>query len=203
MARVYQVDEVKKALSVYQKTDIISFPTDTVYGIGANIFNETAIDKIYQSKHRPKNKPLAVLCANIEQIMQVAKIIPAPAKSLITEFMPGALTVILPKREEIPFSVTSGLDTIGVRIPNHPVALEILESIGPLATTSANITGNISLNKASDVIDVLGDKIDIIIDGGLTDIGIPSTVVAINDDELKIIREGVITEEMLYKIIHG
>lgn len=201
MAKIYQASEVKKALSEYQKTDIISFPTDTVYGIGANLFNERAIEKIYQTKHRPGHKPLAVLCANKDQILKVAKEIPEKIDKLISQFMPGALTVILPKRDEVPDYVTSNLKTVGVRIPNHPVALEILEKVGPLATTSANISGDTSLNDAKDVMNALGEEIDIIIDGGLTDIQIPSTVVAINGEEVVMIREGSIKKEEIKKLL--
>ncbi|NLG82033.1 MAG: threonylcarbamoyl-AMP synthase [Bacilli bacterium] len=201
MAKIYDVAAVKEALKDYQETDIIAFPTDTVYGIGASPFNLTAINKIYQSKHRPQNKPLPILCANLEQIKQVTLNIPPQMEVLIKTFLPGALTVVLPKNRIIPDYVTSGLPTIGVRIPNHPIALEILQAIGPLATTSANISGSSSLNNAEDVINVLGDKIDIIINGGLTDIGIPSTVVTMEDGEIKILREGIITKEMILKAL--
>lgn len=201
MAKVYSVNELNKAIEDFKKTDLISFPTDTVYGIGANIFSEAAIKKIYQTKHRPENKPLAVLCASIEQILLVAKEIPLEIKKLIDKFMPGPLTVILPKREEVPNYITSNLDTIGVRIPNHQVALTILKQIGPLATTSANISGRSSLSNSKDVIKLLGDNIDIIIDGGITSIGVPSTVVSYIDNKLNIIREGSITKEMIIEII--
>lgn len=201
MAKVYSVNELNKAIEDFKKTDLISFPTDTVYGIGANIFSEAAIKKIYQTKHRPENKPLAVLCASIEQILLVAKEIPLEIKKLIDKFMPGPLTVILPKREEVPNYITSNLDTIGVRIPNHQVALTILKQIGPLATTSANISGRSSLSNSKDVIKLLGDNIDIIIDGGITSIGVPSTVVSYIDNKLNIIREGSISKEMIIEII--
>lgn len=197
MAKIYDVSAVKEALREYKETDIIAFPTDTVYGIGANPFNEIAINKIYQSKHRPHNKPLPILCANINQIKQVTSYIPPQMEILIKTFLPGALTVVLPKNSIIPDYVTSGLPTIGVRVPNHPIALEILQAIGPLATTSANISGSSSLNNADDVINELGDKIDIIINGGLTDIGIPSTVVTMENEEIKVLREGIITKEMI------
>ncbi len=201
MANIFKENEIKKALLVYKKTDIIAFPTDTVYGIGANPFNHEAIHKIYQTKHRLDNKPLAILCANKKQILQVVNDIPPKIELLINHFMPGALTVILPKRNEIPDFVTSHLNTVGIRIPNHPIAKEILESIGPLATTSANLSGEASLNNGKDVIELLGHDVDIIIDGGLTDIQIPSTVISFENEVINIIREGVITKEMIEKII--
>lgn len=201
MAKVYKASEVNLALKDYQKSDLIAFPTDTVYGIGAHIFSEKAIKKIYQIKHRSENKPLAVLCADKSQILQVAKTIPAKMEKIIDAFMPGPLTIILPKKKEVPNYITSNLDTIGVRIPNHQLALQILKQIGPLATTSANISGDSSLNNSKDVINVLGDSIDIIIDGGITDIGIPSTVISYIKDDINIIREGTITKKMILEII--
>lgn len=201
MARVYKASELNVALKAYQKSYLIAFPTDTVYGIGAHIFSELAIKKIYQIKQRSEKKPLAVLCADKAQILQVAKEIPFNMEKIIDAFMPGPLTVILPKKEEVPNYITSNLDTIGVRIPNHPLALAILKQIGPLATTSANISGDISLNNSEDVIKVLGKSIDIIIDGGITDIGVPSTVISIINDEIKIIREGTITKNMILEIL--
>lgn len=201
MAKFYLENEVKKALDNYQKTDIIAFPTDTVYGIGANLFNHEAIHKIYQTKHRPHNKPLAVLCANKNQILEVVKAIPPQVEKLIDAFMPGALTVVLPKRDEVPDFVTSQLQTVGVRIPNHKVALELLEKIGPLATTSANISGNESLNEASDVIKLLGEEIDIIIEGE-TETKIPSTVISIDNGVVHVIREGYISKSMIENILN-
>ncbi len=197
MVKIYQRDELRKALLDYKKSDIIAFPTDTVYGIGGNIFNKEAIHKIYHTKHRPSNKPLPILCANIEQIFQVAKNIPKQMEKLIYQFMPGALTVILPKKDEIPNIITSHLPTIGVRIPNHPLALELLEAVGPLATTSANISGQDNISDAKDVIKQLGNEIDIVIDGGKTKTLVPSTVVAIENDKLKIFREGAISKNRI------
>ncbi|HEY8364107.1 MAG TPA: L-threonylcarbamoyladenylate synthase [Haloplasmataceae bacterium] len=199
MTQIFKINELKEALSLYKKSDIISFPTDTVYGIGANIYSQEAIMKIYNTKHRPLNKPLAVLCANKEQILEVVEEIPTAIDHLIKYFLPGPLTVILPKKTTIPHYITSNLNTIGVRIPNHPVALEILKEIGPLATTSANFSGDESINNGEDVIKLLGKDIDIIIDGGLTTIGIPSTVVAFENGKIKIYREGVITENDIKK----
>ncbi len=197
MARVFLKNEITKAINSYQKTDIIAFPTDTVYGIGANIFDEEAIRKIYKTKHRSINKPLAVLCANKQQILQVVNEIPKDIELLIEQFMPGALTVILSKNPNVPVYVNSGLETIGVRIPKHEVALEILKAIGPLATTSANISGEDNIIVGEDVIELLGSEVDIIINGGVTEIGIPSTVVTIENQEIKVLREGFISLEKI------
>lgn len=201
MARVFLQNEIKKAIDSYQQDNIIAFPTDTVYGVGANIFNEEAIRKIYKTKHRPNNKPLAVLCANKQQILQVVKEIPKDMELLIEQFLPGALTVILPKSSNVPDYVTSGLDTIGVRIPKDEIALEILKAVGPLATTSANISSQDNIVLGEDVIKLLGANVDIIINGGLIEIGIPSTVVTIEDQEIKVLREGSISLEEIKEVL--
>ena len=201
MKKVFLPNELDDALRNYQSTDIISFPTDTVYGIGANLFNEDAIRKIYQTKHRPNNKPIAVLCNSKEQMLKVVKEIPKEIEVLIYHFMPGALTVVLPKKDNIPDFLTSNLPTVGVRIPNHQIALHILKPIGPLATTSANLSGEANLNSGEDVINQLGEDIDIIINGGITDIGIPSTVVSVIDGKLKIIRLGAISQKEIEEVL--
>jgi len=200
MTKVFKEDEVIEALKHYQKENIVSFPTDTVYGIGANLFNNQAIHKIYVTKHRPGNKPLAVLCADKTQMLEVVKEIPIEIEKLINRFMPGPLTVILPKKDEVPFFVTSNLETVGVRIPNHPAAIELLKTIGPMATTSANLSGCDSLNEAKDVIAILGEDIDIIIEGE-TQLKVPSTVVEIKNGKINIIREGLITKAMIEEIL--
>ena len=201
MTKIFKTTEISKALSIYQKADIIAFPTDTVYGIGANIFNEEAIKKIYRIKNRPQNKPIAILCANLEQIKMIVEHIPEPISKLINYFLPGPLTVILPKNKIIPNYVTSNLATIGIRIPNHPLSLELLKAIGPLATTSANKSGEDSINNGNEVINEFINDVDIIIDGGITDIGVASTVVAVEHNEVQIIREGSITKAMINSVL--
>lgn len=187
-------EELEEVIEVLKNDGIIIFPTDTVYGIGCNCFSEEAIRKIFKDKSRPKQKPINVLTNNIEKIQKVAKNISIKEEEIIKKYMPGALTVILNKKEEVPSILTAGLDTIGVRIPNNNIALDILKNFEyPLATTSVNISGTVPGIKLEDFLDEFKNKVNIIIDGGKSEIGIASTIVRIDEDEkVNILREGSI-----------
>ncbi len=186
-----ELQEVKKVIA---NDGVIIFPTDTVYGIGCNCLSETAIEKIYDLKNRPEYKPINVLTNSIENISKVAKSLNAKEKELITNYMPGALTLILDKKDYLPKHLTAGLDTVGVRIPKDDIALKILSTVDyPLATTSANISGEKEGIEISDFLEAFAGKVDIIIDGGPTKIQIPSTIIRVEDEKkLNIIREGAI-----------
>lgn len=184
--------ELKEVIEVLKNHGIIIFPTDTVYGIGCNCFSEKAIRKIFKDKSRPEQKPINVLTNNIEKIQKVAKNISEKEEEIIKKYMPGALTIILNKKEEVPSILTAGLNTIGVRIPNNKIALYILKNFEyPLATTSVNISGNMPGIELEDFLNEFKDKVDIIIDGGKAEIGIASTIVRIDENEkVNILREG-------------
>lgn len=185
-------EELEKVIEVLKNDGIIIFPTDTVYGIGCNCFSEKAIRKIFKNKSRPEQKPINVLTNNIEKIQKVAKNISEKEEEIIKKYMPGALTIILNKKEEVPSILTAGLDSIGVRIPNNKIALDILKNFEyPLATTSVNISGNMPGIELEDFLNEFKDKVDIIIDGGKSEIGIASTIVRIDEDlKINILREG-------------
>ena len=176
---------------------VIIFPTDTVYGIGTKIFDIDGINKIYEIKKRPKDKPLACLCANLEQIESIA-FVDENAKKLINKFLPGALTLILNAKDEVKIKI--GYKTIGVRIPNNKIALDILKENGPMLTTSVNESGFVPLNEYEDIKRAYDDLVDQIYDTNTTSSNISSTVVLI-DDEVKILREGQITKEEIEKVI--
>ena len=186
--------ELEKVIEVLKNDGIIIFPTDTVYGIGCNCFSEKAIRKIFKDKSRPEQKPINVLTSNIEKIQRVAKNISEKEEEIIKKYMPGALTIILNKRENVPLILTAELDTIGVRIPNNKIALEILNNFEyPLATTSVNISGNLPGIELQDFLEEFKDKVDIIIDGGKSKIGIASTIVRIDENsKINILRKGSI-----------
>lgn len=167
---------------------VIIFPTDTVYGIGASVFDENGINKIYEIKHRPKDKPLAVLCASLSQIEDICYI-NDKARRLIEKFMPGALTIIVPAKDNIKKSM--GLEMVGVRIPNSKLAIKILEENGPMATTSVNESGCVPINEYDIIYKEYNDKVDFIYKSDEASSNISSTVVMI-DDDIKLIREGQI-----------
>ena len=186
--------ELNKIKEILDNDGVIIFPTDTVYGIACNCFSEKAIKKVFDIKKRPENKPINVLSNNLDKIKLVSKNINEKEEFLINKYMPGALTIILDKNEKVSDILTAGLDTIGVRIPKNNISLRILENVSyPLATTSANISGDSAGIKISDFLKEFDGVVDAIIDGGETDLKVASTIVRVESgNKLKIIREGTL-----------
>lgn len=181
------------------QSKVIIFPTDTVYGIGASIYDVEGMDKIYQIKKRDKSKPLAVLCADIDQIESIAYVTDK-ARKLISKFLPGPLTVILKSKECI-LDTFNG-ETVGVRIPNYDVALEILKENGPMATTSVNESGMPSINNYNEIIREYSDLVnEIYKPSDCATSSLASTVVLIDEFGVKILRQGAITCEMIEKCL--
>ncbi len=171
---------------------VIIFPTDTVYGIGTPIFDIEGINRIYEIKKRPRNKVLACLCADINQIDDIA-ILNEKAIKLINKFMPGPLTLILKSKDIVYEKI--GYKTIGVRIPNNEIALNILKENGPMLTTSVNESGNVALNEYAEIKDKYEGLVDYIYDTNTNSSNISSTVVLIDEFDIKILREGEISLE--------
>ena len=189
-------EELYEVKRVLDNGGIIIMPTDTVYGIACNCFNERAIEKLFDIKTRARYKPINVLTDSVDKMNQVAKNISKKEQELIDKYMPGSLTIIFDKKDDVPKILTGGLETIGIRIPNDARALSILKSVDyPLATTSANISGQPDGVKIEDFIREFDGKVDIIIDGGITDLQQVSTIVQVDGDEIKLIREGTIIIE--------
>lgn len=175
---------------VLDKDGLIIFPTDTVYGIACNAFSEIAIKKLFLAKNRSFDKPIGVLTDSVDKIDMIVKNISDLEKELISKYFPGNLTIIFDKKENVSNLLTANKSTIGVRIPNNEIALQILRNYKyPLATTSVNLAGKKEGTEVSDFIDEFKDKVDIIIDGGKTN-EIPSTIVRVENDKINILREG-------------
>lgn len=200
MAKVVTIDSIENSIKDIKKDDVLIFPTDTVYGIGASIESEESIEKVYAAKKRPEDKPLAVLCASIEQIKPLIKDYNDKIDILIKTFMPGPLTIITEKADCVSDKITRGLSTIGVRIPNHETAIKILNKIGPMATSSVNYSGDEPLNNSQDIIDVFIDDVDYIFEGKVNH-GISSTIVQISNNGIKILREGIISRLDIEKVL--
>lgn len=185
-------EELENVIKVIVDGGVVIFPTDTVYGVAANSLDETAIKKLFDLKERNDNKPICVLTSSVDKIKKIAYVRDEEQK-IIDKYMPGALTIILDKKEIVSDVLTSGLKTVGVRIPNNEIALRILDKLEyPLATTSANISGMEAAVKKEDLIKEFEGKVDIIIDGGITDLKVSSTIVKINNNEIKVLRQGTI-----------
>lgn len=193
--------KLKKASEIINNGGVVLFPTETVYGLGANAFDENAIKKLFEIKGRDFKNPINVLVKDIDMINMVAKNISEIEYKLINAFCPGPLTIILSKKETISPLLTAGLDTIGVRIPNNDISMKILEYANvPLATPSANISGKTSGTNFDDIYEDFKDKVDFMINNGNSSIGIESTIVKVIDNIPHILRPGSITSEQIKKI---
>ena len=183
---------ISEAAAKIRRGELIAFPTETVYGLGANALDAAAVQKIYALKGRPATSPLIVHVASIKMARGIVSEWPAMAEELAQRHWPGPLTLVLPKQARIPDIVTAGLPTVGVRMPNHPVALELIREAGvPIAAPSANRFSGLSPTNAEHVRSAFGDSVDVL-DGGPTQVGIESTVVAIEHGQLKLLRPGMI-----------
>jgi L-threonylcarbamoyladenylate synthase len=185
---------IQGALDVLNKGGLVAFPTDTVYGVGALVFDARAVASIYTAKDRPIEKAIPILIADSQDMEKVGTDIPEMAYRVACRFWPGPLTVLIPKKPTLPEAV-SATSTVGVRVPDHEVARALLRAAGPMAVTSANISGQPSPSTAEEVFAQLGGRIDLILDGGKTPGGIPSTLVDCTGNNLKILREGPISPE--------
>jgi L-threonylcarbamoyladenylate synthase len=188
------------AADILNHGGLVAFPTDTVYGLAVLPFQEEYVERLYIAKGRNSDRAIAVLLGDYEQLAQVAKEIGETARRWAQEFWPGPLTLIVPCLESIP-KVLSSKPTLGVRIPDHPVALSLLRLIGPLAVTSANLSGQANTNTAQEVFDQLNGRIHLILDGGRTPGGVPSTVVDCTVAEPVILRQGPLTSEDLMRVL--
>lgn len=183
--------DIGRAKAILEAGELIGFPTETVYGLAGNALNTNAVMKIFETKNRPNFDPLIVHTGSIDQISQYTHPVNGELQKLAERFWPGPLTLLLKKKPNISDHVTSGLDTVAVRVPDHPLALDLLRSIDfPLAAPSANPFGYISPTRASHVQDQLGDKIPYILDGGDCAVGLESTIVGIEEGQVVIYRLG-------------
>lgn len=191
-------EELTRAAERIRQGGLVAFPTETVYGLGANALDVAAVERLYRAKERPWASPLIVHVADEAMARSVTSDWPRAADLLATRFWPGPLTLIVKKAEIVPDLVTAGLASIGVRMPSHPIALELIRRAGvPIAAPSANRFSQISPTTAEHVRAGLGDRIDLILDGGPTSVGIESTVVSLIRKPPTILRPGMITQEQL------
>ena len=194
--------KIKIAAEEIKKGNLVAFPTETVYGLGADAFNEQAITKIFQAKERPFNDPLITHIADIKELYRLSKQVPPVALKLAKAFWPGPLTLVLKKSELVSDIITAGLDTVAVRMPADNIALSLIrEAQTPIVAPSANIFGRTSPTSAQHVEDDLNGKIKMIIDGGKTKVGVESTVLDITVKPIQVLRTGGISMEQLKEII--
>ena len=198
MTKIIKANELNDAAECIKNGGTVVFPTETVYGLGADAYNEIAIDKIYKAKGRPGDNPLIVHIADKEDIYKLSSEVTKNAVILMDAFWPGALTIILKKDNSVPYRVTGGLDTVAVRNPSNPVANALIKESGKfIAAPSANLSGSPSPTTAKHVIDDLDGRVDYIICDDMSEIGLESTVIDLSSDIPTILRPGAITIEMI------
>lgn len=194
--KILKSNEIDGAILAIKNNDLVIFPTETVYGLGANALSEEAVDKIFKAKGRPSNNPLIVHLSKKEDILKYAIISNSLEQKLIDSFMPGPFTLILKKKDIIPSNVTCGLDTVGIRIPESKIARSFIEKCDlPIAAPSANLSSRPSGTNVSDIFLEFNDSVPYIIDDGNTKVGLESTVVKVINDIPTILRPGYITKE--------
>ncbi|HZK57034.1 MAG TPA: L-threonylcarbamoyladenylate synthase [Clostridia bacterium] len=193
---------IEKCAEILRGEGTVVFPTETVYGLGADALNPKAVKKIFEAKGRPSNNPLIVHLSKTEDVLPLVEEVPEKAHKLMKEFWPGPLTLIFKKSKIVPRETSGGLSTIAIRIPNNPIAIKLIEKAGiPIAAPSANISGKLSPTKAEHVMEDLTGKVDAIIAGGDCDIGIESTVLDMTAKTPVILRPGTVTREMLERAL--
>lgn len=202
MAEIIKAENaISKAIELIKSGELVVFPTETVYGLGANAFDAFAVAKIFAAKGRPQDNPLIVHISDLAQVKDIAVDVPEAFYALAERFMPGPLTVILKKSDNIPDVVTAGGDTVGIRMPDNKYARAVIEGSFPLAAPSANRSKHISPTLAEHVNEDLGDSVKLIMDGGPCRVGIESTVLDLTSDVPTILRPGAVTANMLAELL--
>ncbi|MFV0362092.1 MAG: L-threonylcarbamoyladenylate synthase [Suipraeoptans sp.] len=207
--KIYAIDEnniddelIEEAGNIIRNGGLVAFPTETVYGLGADALNESASYKIYEAKGRPSDNPLIVHIASYASLMEITTDLPDKTKEVADRFWPGPLTMIFNKNEKVPLGTTGGLETVAVRMPSNPISKKLIEvSGGFVAAPSANTSGRPSPTTAAHVIEDLSGKIDAVIDGGMVNIGVESTILDMTVEPAMILRPGAITKNMLEEVL--
>lgn len=195
-------EAIRLASKIIRNGGLVAFPTETVYGLGCDALNPDAAAKVFEAKQRPRFDPLIVHLADRSMLETVAGSVPPTADRLIDAFWPGPLTLILPKQPDVPDLVTAGLPTVAVRMPNHPVALTLIREVQtPIAAPSANPFGYVSPTTAQHVYDGLGNKVDLILDGGPCSVGVESTIVSLAGTIPQLLRPGSLSLEEIQAVI--
>lgn len=190
-----------KASGLIKRGEVVGIPTETVYGLAANAFDASAVEKIFKAKGRPSDNPLIVHVSDFDMIKEAVSEVPELAYKLAERFWPGPLTMIMPKSDKVPYVTSGGLDTVGIRFPSHPAAHRLIELCGvPLAAPSANLSGSPSPTTAKRVLDDMNGRIPAIIDGGESLVGVESTVISFENGGVRILRPGGVTREMLLEV---
>ena len=199
MTKIIAASQIEEIVSYIQAGKVVAFPTETVYGLGVQFQNEEALEKLMKAKNRDYSKAITLMVANKEEIDDHAYV-SDDARKIIDAFMPGMLTLVFQKRESVDDVMTNGKKTIGIRIPDHSLVLQLLQQAGPMLVTSANLSNHPNTTTTKEVLEQLDGRIDLVVDGKTTD-AVASTVIDVSGKEIKILREGKITKDQIEEVI--
>lgn len=200
--RIFDGGSLAEAAEIVRGGGVAAVPTETVYGLAADALSESAVEKVFRAKGRPETKPVSIFVTDIGMAEKFCRVIPQEAYTLAERYWPGPLTMILPRRENVPDAITAGGEGVGVRVPANDLTLMLLRLVGrPLTGTSANLSGERAAGSGREALSMLKGRIDCVVDGGECTGGVPSTVVSFMDGEIKIVREGNISREELEKVL--
>lgn len=195
-------DNVQAAARIIQSGGVVVMPTETVYGLACDALNDAAVQEVFRIKGRPSDNPLIVHLSDLSELESVASTVPRVVRDLAHRFWPGPLTLVLSKREDVPYRTTGGLDTVAVRIPDHPVARALIRESGrPIAAPSANLFSELSPTRAHDVDEAIVSQVKIVLDGGPCEIGLESTVLDLTGDEPQVLRPGAVSRADIQAVI--
>jgi len=196
------MESIRTAADAIRRGDLVIFPTETVYGLAADALNDAAVRRVFDAKGRDEGHPLPVQVASVGQLGLVASEVPRGAAALAERYWPGPLTLVLPKNDALSQLVTGGRDTVGVRVPDHPVALALLRELdSPIIASSANLSGQASPTNALMAVQTLGDSVSVVLDAGECRIGVASTVIDLSQTPPRILRAGVIGADEIRSVV--
>jgi L-threonylcarbamoyladenylate synthase len=194
--------EVDTVVGALRKGNLVVYPTETLYGLGANALDEGAVKRVFIAKSRPFDMPISIAVSDMQMIETVA-VLDATSRKLVQNFMPGPITLVLKKKPKVPDLVTAATDEVGIRMPDHPLALKIIHRFGPITSTSANLHSHPDPVNLKNTVKEMGESVSVYLDCGSTKLGRHSTIIAVHDGEIEVVRQGVIPIKEIEAALHG
>lgn len=194
--------EVDTVVGALRKGNLVVYPTETLYGLGANALDEGAVKRVFIAKSRPFDMPISIAVSDM-QMMETVAVLDATSRKLVQNFMPGPITLVLKKKPKVPDLVTAATDEVGIRMPDHPLALKIIHKFGPITSTSANLHSHPDPVNLKNTVKEMGESVSVYLDCGSTKLGRHSTIIAVHDGEIEVVRQGVIPIKEIEAALHG
>ncbi len=194
--------DLETVVGELRKGHLVVYPTETLYGLGANALSETAVKRVFIAKNRPFDMPISIAVSDLQMLENVA-VLDQVSRKLAQRFMPGPITLVLKKKPKVPDLVTAATDEVGIRMPDHPLALKVIRKFGPITSTSANLHSHPDPINIKSTVKEMKDSVSVYLDCGSTKLGSHSTIVAVHDEEIEIVRQGVISVKEIEAVLHG